>query len=292
MAYSSIWTDLIGVPFAQRWVDAKGVRTRCLEAGDPDAPALVFIHGTGGHAEAYVRNIGAHAEHFHVYCIDMIGHGYTDKPDQDYNFSDLVEHLRNFLDAEGVDRVSISGESMGAGIAAWFALTYPERVDKIVLNTGAALRLDQAVVERLARLSIEAVRNANEETVRKRLEFLMKDPGDVVEDMVQTRLAIYRQPELVDRMPKIFEARHTDPRGQDRNCLVEKNWREFPARTLVLWTSDDPTAPEEAGRQVAEWIPDSRFVVMDDCGHWPQYEDAETFNRVHLDFLLDRPVEA
>lgn len=288
MGYSSIWTDLIGVSFAQKWVQAGDIRTRCLEAGDRDKPALVFIHGTGGHAEAYIRNLGPHSEHFHVYAVDMVGHGFTDKPDQSYNFIDLVHHLRDFLDAEGIDRVSISGESMGAGIAAWFALTYPERVDKIVLNTGAALRLDQEVVERLARLSIDAVRNATQETVRKRLEFLVKDPSDVTEDMVQTRLAIYRQPELVDRMPKIFEARHTDPRGQDRNCLTEEHWRTFKPPTLVLWTSDDPTAPAAAGRQVADWIPDSRFVLMDNCGHWPQYEDADTFNRIHLDFLLGR----
>jgi 2-hydroxy-6-oxonona-2,4-dienedioate hydrolase len=276
------------VTFAQKWVQAGGIRTRCLEAGDRDKPALVFIHGTGGHAEAYTRNLGPHSEHFHVYSVDMVGHGFTDKPDQPYNFIDMVHHLRDFLDAEGIGRVSVSGESMGAGIAAWFALTYPERVDKIVLNTGAALRLDQEVVERLARLSIDAVQNATEETVRKRLEFLMKDPSDVTEDMVQTRLAIYRQPELVDRMPKIFEARHTDPKGQDRNCLTEEHWRTFKPRTLVLWTSDDPTAPAAAGRQVADWIPDSRFVVMDNCGHWPQYEDADTFNRIHLDFLLGR----
>lgn len=288
MGYSSIWTDLIGVTFTQKWVDAGGIRTRCLEAGSRDQPALVFIHGTGGHAEAYVRNLGPHSEHFHVYSVDMVGHGFTGKPDQSYNFIDLVRHLRDFLDAEGIDRVSLSGESMGAGIAAWFALTYPERVDKIVLNTGAALRLDQEVVERLARLSIDAVRNATEATVRKRLEFLMKDPADVTDDMVATRLAVYRQPELADRMPKIFEARHTDPRGQDRNCLTEEHWRTFKPPTLVLWTSDDPTAPAAAGRQVADWIPDSRFVVMDNCGHWPQYEDAETFNRIHLDFLLAR----
>lgn len=286
MTYSSMWSDLRGVAFSQRWVNAGGVRTRVLEAGDRSLPALVFIHGTGGHAEAYVRNLGAHAEHFHTYAIDMIGHGYTDKPDQDYNFSDLVEHLKNFLDAEGIQRVSISGESMGAGIAAWFALTYPDRVDKIVLNTGAALRLDREVILRLAKLSIDAVQNATEETVRKRLEFLMKDPADVTEDMVQCRLDIYRQPELVDRMPKIFEARHTDPRGQDRNCLVEEHWRRFPAPTLVLWTSDDPTAPAQAGRQVAEWIPDARFVLMEDCGHWPQYEKSDEFNKLHLDFLL------
>jgi 2-hydroxy-6-oxonona-2,4-dienedioate hydrolase len=58
--------------------------------------------------------------------------------------------------------------------------------------------------------------------------------------------------------------------------------------TLVLWTTHDPTAPPEAGKQVAGWIPNSRFVLMQNCGHWPQFENPDTFNRIHLDFLLDR----
>ena len=82
----SLWTDLLGVEFAQRFHDAGGVRTRVLEAGDPDAPALFFLHGANGHAEAYVRNIAAHAADFRVLSVDMIGHGFTDKPlDRDYD---------------------------------------------------------------------------------------------------------------------------------------------------------------------------------------------------------------
>jgi 2-hydroxy-6-oxonona-2,4-dienedioate hydrolase len=66
--------------FSQGYLDAGGVRTRYLHAGDPSKPALVFLHGSGGHAEAYVRNLEAHAEHFSTWSIDMLGHGYTDKP--------------------------------------------------------------------------------------------------------------------------------------------------------------------------------------------------------------------
>ncbi|MDT7732666.1 MAG: 2-hydroxy-6-oxonona-2,4-dienedioate hydrolase, partial [Mycobacterium sp.] len=59
-AYESVWSDLQGVPFSQGYLDAGGVRTRYLHAGDPGRPALVFLHGSGGHAEAYVRNLEAH----------------------------------------------------------------------------------------------------------------------------------------------------------------------------------------------------------------------------------------
>ena len=60
--FESIWSDLQGVPFSQGYLDAGGVRTRYLHTGDPGKPALVFLHGSGGHAEAYVRNLEAHAE--------------------------------------------------------------------------------------------------------------------------------------------------------------------------------------------------------------------------------------
>lgn len=287
MDHHSVWTDLRNVEFSQRWVDAGGVRTRVLEAGDENNPAVIFIHGTGGHAEAYTRNLGPHAEHFHTYAIDMVGHGFSDKPDQGYDFKDYVEHLHAFLEAEGIQKTSISGESMGAGIAAWFALTYPERVDKIVLNTGAALRLADEVVQRFAQLSMDAVRNASADSVRKRLEWLVHDPSDVNDDLVATRLAIYHNPEYVARMTNILK-RHTDPDGQDRNCLEQHHWEKISCPVLVLWTDHDPSAPPEQGKQVADWIPNSRFELMTDAGHWPQFEDPDTFNRIHIDFLLGR----
>jgi 2-hydroxy-6-oxonona-2,4-dienedioate hydrolase len=282
-----MWADLRGVAFTQKWVDAGGIRTRVLEAGSPNLPVLIFIHGTGGHAEAYVRNLGPHAEHFHTYSIDMVGHGFTEKPDQSYDFKDYAEHLIAFMDAEGIESASLSGESMGAGIAAWTGILFPGRVDKVVLNTGAALRLADEVIQRMATLTMQAVTSPTRESVRKRLEWLVADPADVNDDLVDTRLAVYSNPEYAERMTNILAARHTDPKGQDRNCLVEEDWRKFPLPTLVLWTDHDPTAPPEVGMQIADWIPNGRYVQIDGAGHWPQFEQPNEFNRLHLEFLLD-----
>ena len=60
--------------------------------------------------------------------------------------------------------------------------------------------------------------------------------------------------------------------------------------TLVVWTSHDPTATPEEGAQIANMIPGAQFIVMNQCGHWPQYEDAPLFNQVHIDFLLGRAI--
>lgn len=286
-AHTSLWTDLRRLHFCQRWVDAGGLPTRVLEAGPRDAPALILIHGTGGHAEAYMRNLAAHAEHFHTYAIDMIGHGWSAKPlDCGYEFADYVSHLLAFLDAEGIERAHISGESMGGGITGWFAHTHPDRVDRIVLNTGVAPLYEEHVVERISRLTLEAVRNPTWESVRTRLEFLMHDPADVSDDLIDTRLAIYRQPELPEVTPLLLR-RLADPETRVRNHLTEEHWRAITHPALVLWTSDDPTAPPAVGERVAGWLPNGRFALMKDCGHWPQWEDPETFNRIHLAFLRD-----
>ena len=73
-----------------------------------------------------------------------------------------------------------------------------------------------------------------------------------------------------------------------RNLLGPTEYGSITAPTLVLWTSDDPTADVTEGRRIASMIPGARFEVMPGCGHWPQYEDAKTFDRLHIDFLLGR----
>jgi len=108
---STVWLSLTGVPFAQRYYNAGGIKTRCVEAGEGDP--LILLHGIGGHAETYVRNLEAHAQHFRTMAIDMIGHGFTDKPDTPYTIPVYVKHLLDFMDAAGIKRAHLSGESLG-----------------------------------------------------------------------------------------------------------------------------------------------------------------------------------
>src|SRR5919108_6431506 len=72
--YTSVWSDLAQVEFSQGFLQAGPYRTRYLHAGDDSKPVLLLLHGITGHAEAYVRNLAAHAEHFSVWAIDFIGH--------------------------------------------------------------------------------------------------------------------------------------------------------------------------------------------------------------------------
>ncbi|MGF2945101.1 alpha/beta fold hydrolase [Mycobacterium sp. Lab-001] len=284
--FESIWSDLQGIPFEQGYLDAQGVRTRYLRAGDPGMPVLMLLHGSGGHAEAYVRNLGAHAEHFWTWSIDMLGHGYTDKPGHPLEVAHYVEHLMAALRTIGAERACLSGESLGGWVAARAAADHPDVVDRLVLNTAGGSQADPEVMRRIVTLSMAAAENPSWKTVQARIKWLMSDKSKGYDDLVASRQRVYRQPGFVGAMRDIMALQ--DPEIRAHNILGPAEYGSIAAPTLVLWTSDDPTADVTEGRRIASMIPGARFELMPGCGHWPQYEDPKTFNRLHLDFLLGR----
>ena len=282
--FSSVWSDLTNTSFSQGFVNASGVRTRYLMAGNPDKPLLLLLHGTGGHAEAYSRNLAAHAEHFWTIAIDMIGHGWTDKPLHDYQIRHYAKHVTDTLHAFGRDRAHISGESLGGWVATHLAVHSPEVVNRMVLNTAGGWTAHPEVMARLRLLSMEAAEDPNWSRIRTRLQFLMYDKSMVSDDLIETRRAIYAQKGFPDVMRRILCLQDMEIRRA--NMFSAQQYRSIRTPTMVVWTSHDPTATPEEGRQISEMIPDCRFVVMNKCGHWPQFENAEEFNRLHIEFLL------
>ena len=278
-----------------RYYDAAGVRTRCLEAGD--GPPLVLLHGTGGHAESWIRNVVPLGADFHVYALDLVGHGLTDKPDLDYTPRDYAAHVRAFLDAVGVARAHVTGESLGGWVALWLALDSPERVDRLMLNTAAGLKLSEAqqIVPpqraEMARLTKEAIENPTPATVRRRLEWLVKDPADITDELVETRLRIYGDPATRRTMPRILAgAALGGDGGANPQVITPDHLRRVPHPTLVLWTSDNPGTTWQEAEGAADLLPRGSFRLLGNCAHWPQYEQAAEYNRITVRFLRGEPL--
>ena len=104
----SIWGELADTDHELRHVDVDGVRTRVLRAGS--GPDLVLLHGTGGHLEAYARDIAGLAADFRVTVYDMVGHGWSALPDRPYTIDVLTDHLTGLMDALQIDAAYLSGE--------------------------------------------------------------------------------------------------------------------------------------------------------------------------------------
>tara|TARA_R110002110_G_scaffold413729_1_gene641552 strand:+ start:33128 stop:33967 length:840 start_codon:yes stop_codon:yes gene_type:complete len=277
-----MWVDLQGVPFQQGYVDAGGVRTRYLMTGAEHDDVLIFLHGFGGHAEAYIRNLEEHGKHFRTYSIDMIGHGYSGKPDMPYDIPAYTSHLAAFMDAIGADSAFLSGESLGGWVAASFAIEFPDRVRRLVLNTMGGATINLQVMQTVRDKTLAAARDPRAST-RERLEWLMAEPAKVHEDLVECRTRIYEQDGAVQAVENgtvlYLEEERAKWLMDDARCSL------IQAPSLVIWTTQDPTAKPEVGERIARAIPQGEYALMTDCGHWPQFEDPATFNTIHLEFM-------
>lgn len=282
--YTSVWSDLNQIEFDQGYLQAGPYRTRYLHAGDPSKPLLLLLHGTSGHAEAYVRNLAAHATHFNVYAMDFVGHGYSAKVDHPLEIRHYVEHVLEVIAALGYSKASLSGESLGGWVAARLAQVHPDKVDRLVLNTMGGTMANPVVMERIYTLSMEAAKDPTWERVRARLEWLMADPTAVNDDLIRTRQMIFQQSDwpLACEMNMALQ----DPAIRKRNMLSDADLHEISAPALVIWTTKDPSGPVEEGRRIAQVLPNGTLSVIDNAGHWPQYEQAETFNKLSMDFLV------
>jgi pimeloyl-ACP methyl ester carboxylesterase len=285
----TMWSDLATSGFELTFPVVNGVRTRVLTAGS--GPALLLLHGTGGHLETYQKNVTALSQHFRVIVPDMIGHGYTDRPDVDYTLDDYADHLFALLDHFGAARAYLSGESIGGGIAAWMALRAPERAAGLVLNTGILERPDAAGLAQLADLEVRTSRLAAEltlEAVRRRMEWLVLDPSVMTEEMIRIRYDIYAQPGMVDDVVRILHAVLEMNRGPyaGGDYMDAARLSGISCPTLVLWSDHNPGKPYERVKPAIDSIPDVKVHIVTDAAHWPQFEQPDVVNRYMIDFLL------
>lgn len=285
---STAWLDLTGVPFSVRWVDVqvgdRTIPTRSLQAGQ--GPAVVFLHGTSGHLEAFTRNIRAHVDAgFSCHAIDMLGHGYTGKPDYDYEIPRYVEHFAGYLDACGLDTVNIAGESLGGWVGAWFASEHPERVTSLQLIAAGGTKANPDIMNRIKTSTRLAVTSDDVDLTRSRLHLLMHNPAkDVSDELVEARHRIYHQADFVTNIDHLLCLQEMETR--QRNLLREDRLvRLADVPTLIIWGRENPFGDVPEAAKMHADIPGSRLELYEGCGHWPQHEHAERYNAMAIDFL-------
>jgi len=285
--WRSMWVEMAGAQV--RLVKGKTTTTRVIEAGSGDP--LILVHGIGGYAEAYARNIHNLAKHFHVYSIDARYHGYSSKDNFDPQNVTLrqAEAIVELLDAEGHKWAHIKGESMGSNIAFTFGLNFPNRAGKLVFDTGAYfIKFNRTFKEQpgggdaLMRLSREAVVNPTPENVRKRLEWLVSSPDRITDEMVDFRMKLYKDPEINASMQRVFGI--TVPRGNNQP-YAEADCKRIKNPSMVFWTEHNPGAGPDVGEYFHSLIPGSEYFCLPDAAHWPMWEHPADHDRVITEFL-------
>ncbi|MFG1951868.1 alpha/beta fold hydrolase [Micromonospora sp. NPDC048830] len=277
----TIWTELAGVDFALTTVDAGGVPTRSLRAGAGEP--VIFLHGTSGHLEAFMRNVAAHAAHYRVHAIDMLGHGYTGKPDHPYEIPRYRDHLLAYLDAQGIEKAHIVGESLGGWVGARTAIDTPDRVASLQLLCAGGTVANPQVMERIRNSTRKAVTTDDVELTRARMRLLMADDADATEELVAVRHAIYHQPSFVANIENLLCLQDMETRL--RNILRPEDLARIDAPTLIVWGRNNPFGEVPEADAMHRNIKGSELTIFDECGHWPQHEQAEKYNQLSLEFI-------
>jgi 2-hydroxy-6-oxonona-2,4-dienedioate hydrolase len=277
----TLWTDLAGLDYSIRHVQVGPWSTRVLECGTGEP--LILMHGTGGHLEAFTRNLRALSAEYRVIAYDYPGHGWTTTTETDLEIDHYIEHLLALMDELGTERAHLSGESLGGWVAVKFAARYPDRVARLVLNTPGGTMATPEVMERIRSLSQAAANDPSYERIRARLEWLMADPSSVTDELVAIRQGVYSRPGFAESMRHILCLQ--DPEIRRRNLVTDEELAAITSPTLVIWTSDDPSGPAKAGLDMADRIPAGEFRLITGAGHWPQWEQQQQFDEIALAFL-------
>jgi pimeloyl-ACP methyl ester carboxylesterase len=288
----SLWIDFLGAEI--RYVDTPSFgRTRIAEAGKGKAETLFLMHGIGGHVEAYAKNVVALAEHFHVVAFDFVGHGLSEKKlDITYTPAVYVEQLRELMDVLGVEKAHISGESLGGMVAAGFAIAYPDRILRAILNTSGGIPIvSEKGRQDLADLAALSAKNFGQQptpdSVRSRMQWLIYEGNWerlLTEELIESRLRIYLQPDFQKSAPLVFARLSKAASGDTNPDMVELE--QIQCETLLFWTRYNPIHDVAAAESALPRIKRGQLYVMKaDAAHWPQYEAPEEFNEVVVRYL-------
>jgi 2-hydroxy-6-oxonona-2,4-dienedioate hydrolase len=273
--------------------NAYGVRTHYAEAGE--GPPVILIHGggVGGSGPlAWEAVLPRLASRFRVIAIDLLWSGETDKPPLPYTFRTQVDHLAGFVDALGLDRVSVVGQSIGAYIAARYACDYHRRVRRLVLVGSNTVGLMMGAEVGAHAWTEEALKAPVDEeaSVRAQLGTLLHDKTLITGERVAAYVALRRLPGVTEAkasMAPFVRALVTrDPDVWQEASLLHR-LPEITIPLCMIWGKDDEFAAVTIGRQLREMLPKAEYYEVDRAGHHVFHDQPDQFCDIVGSFLAD-----
>lgn len=258
----------------EEFVTVEGSRIRYLKAGSAKRN-LVLIHGLGASAERWDLVIPSFAKNFTVYVPDLIGFGFSDKPNVDYTTDFFAKFVASFLSELGIKKAIVVGSSLGGQIAVEFASSNQQTVERLILVSPAgAMKQSTPALDAY----IMAALYPDPSTAKNAFSMMTGNNKEVS----QTTIDGFVQRML---MPNAKYAFMSTILGLKNAPEISNKLEVLEIPTLVIWGELDPVIPIKYAEYFVQKIRDCRFYQMENCGHTPYVEDPKEFTKIVLGFL-------
>lgn len=264
---------------------------RYHDAGDPAAPPVLMLHGSGPGVTGwrnFGENLAAFVPHFRCLVLEFPGFGVSDPTDQ-HPMVAAMPSVGRFLDGLGLDRVDIIGNSMGGVVATRFAIAQPERVRRMVTVGGMGRAIFSPSPGEGINLLMEFTEAPSRERLVEWLNSMVFDRSLVTEELIQQRWAQATDPDTLAAARRMYSRPALEFMNKAANESPEPPYwamlHQVRARTLITWGRDDRVSPLDMALVPMRTIPDAELHVLPNCGHWAMIEQKAAWEAVVLAFL-------
>jgi pimeloyl-ACP methyl ester carboxylesterase len=265
-----------------KFVDLNGRRTHYVEKGEGEP--VILLHGFFFDSYLWAANLDALAANFKVYALDLWGYGYSTREPLDYGYQLYADQVWQFMDALGIERASLAGQSMGAGTAIKFCVQHRERVKKLLLVAAAGMPNRLPLIAKFFNLP----RVGELFHALKTDFFRRKALGDI---FIHNKALITDS--YFENMSRSQKIEGSIPVGL---AITRKNFfdklseeverlSQMDVPVLLVWGREDKGTPLRCGLEMHRILKGSRLEILEDAGHVPNFDRAEEFNRLAVEFL-------
>jgi pimeloyl-ACP methyl ester carboxylesterase len=270
-----------------QYIKVGDINTRFWTSGN-EGTTVVLIHGIGDAVETWRPNIDVLAEHHRVYALDIVGFGHSDKPPIQPSLSFGAQFVSDFMETQHIERASVIGNSMGGGISLQFAIQFPDKLERLVLEAAAALGNGVATFFHLFSIPIigELLTRPSRWGVSWLLRQVAYDPALITDDIVELYYQLYKLPGAQRSFLSTLRA-GVNCFGQRPRFVrpIVDNLSKITCPTLIIWGKQDRIIPVAHAQIARNGIPNAELHILEPCGHEPHFERPDDFNRLVLDFL-------
>ena len=259
-----------------------------LEAGNPNNPTMLFIHGFGDTKESYLRQAMKFKKDFHVIVPDMPGFGPNPKKqDLHYNAQSMAEMVLEFINDLKLKEIHVAGNSIGGAISAFLAQKAPEKIKSLTLIDTAGFYFDDvhSVLDEFLdgfNLFLVSEPDDYDKLLKRVFHKVPYVPRPVFEFLYEK---IKQERDWYEKMA--YDLTHgldSIEKGHEDGLFLNHHIAELKMPVQMIWGDSDSLFPVETAHEIKKLLPSAELHVINKCGHAPHYEKTKEFNKLMKKF--------